>query len=545
MMKTIMTNDFTDDSHLGIRDRLLQAFSADNEKDIGNLLQFLNRGTELQDTDLKTNLIILTKSDDEELEAHLQVAPNLKDLPPIERTGTSSPYMFGPALGLIGDFITNAELQRVGSLFLCKESLRQARLSILAHILKLTPLLETDEREMRTYETTCDKMKARFHIVWEDQEIKELFGIDFSSFLHAWQIAVRSKDYSLASSNNWPSRLAGFSIEQYQRTDFDNRIIYHYLYPAFRHAADNAQKQFLTLEQLNLLENFIVALIFSCYITINGNTHFGMPKIKQSLDEPAKEIELVMQGVGDLSMNEWNVGFYKKEAILGPEVISNAFWNEEFIIPKKEPYSERIYNCLICWDRDADSAVNYIQDHQAGISIGKSLSITTLKIAPGSPIRLADISPEQENDSRASELDNSKIKFAIYGKLLVKNGEVEDKATIAEQFQDVRHLFSLPNLNPRNIQQQIDNQHNKVLDILCRHQHLLRRYAGLENLCDSSDHLGIFRYSQRLCKLGRQILGDAAKKKAHESLAIAYEDLVSNIDPWLHYFIGLPARICG
>ncbi|MGR3311285.1 MAG: hypothetical protein ACUZ77_10995 [Candidatus Brocadiales bacterium] len=41
------------------------------------------------------------------------------------------------------------------------------------------------------------------------------------------------------------------------------------------------------------------------------------------------------------------------------------------------------------------------------------------------------------------------VEFAVFGQQLVKAGELVDFKDIVTQFEDIRHLFKLPNINPK------------------------------------------------------------------------------------------------
>ncbi len=57
-----------------------------------------------------------------------------------------------------------------------------------------------------------------------------------------------------------------------------------------------------------------------------------------------------------------------------------------------------------------------------------------------------EIVKEKEEERIKTEDITDEIEFAAFGQQVIRNGEITDLGTIAQQFSDVRHLFKLPNL---------------------------------------------------------------------------------------------------
>lgn len=121
-----------------------------------------------------------------------------------------------------------------------------------------------------------------------------------------------------------------------------------------------------------------------------------------------------MQGCGNLTMNEWFVGY-----------LSSAFTSnkEKFLYILNERLPERTYSCLVKW---RDKSPHYtIEDLRFDVYVQR--------------VRMA------KNDSDITK----DIEFAVFGQKLVEDGELVDFGEIARQFADIRHLYKLPNINPR------------------------------------------------------------------------------------------------
>jgi len=136
---------------------------------------------------------------------------------------------------------------------------------------------------------------------------------------------------------------------------------------------------------------------------------------------------VAMQGIGDLTMNHWNVGYLRSPFTGGkPEILHLL----------DEPIHERVYSCIIKW-RDRDRVPRYeIRD----VRFNRYVFNT------------------DQNDPMVVQIDGKgvadQIEFAVYGQQTIKpngngsSGEVFEIGEIVHQFSDVRHLFQLPNLNP-------------------------------------------------------------------------------------------------
>lgn len=121
-----------------------------------------------------------------------------------------------------------------------------------------------------------------------------------------------------------------------------------------------------------------------------------------------------MQGCGNLTMNSWFVAYCKSDFT---DCIPT------FLYRRDEPFQERIYTCLI---KDRDTRRLSIDPVRFNIYKRR-----IYKVMDGADV---DITETAE--------------FAIFGQQLVKNGQLVDSRTVVTQFEDIRHLFKLANINP-------------------------------------------------------------------------------------------------
>jgi hypothetical protein len=129
----------------------------------------------------------------------------------------------------------------------------------------------------------------------------------------------------------------------------------------------------------------------------------------------SQDYEIVgMQGCGNLTMNSWFVGFLNSDFTHGKPV---------FLYRREEQFEARQYTCIVKWKETRRVSMEVLRFNPYTKSV--------LQISGGEE---KDITPE--------------IEFAVFGQQLVRGGELVDFKTIVKQFEDIRHLFKLPNINP-------------------------------------------------------------------------------------------------
>lgn len=135
-----------------------------------------------------------------------------------------------------------------------------------------------------------------------------------------------------------------------------------------------------------------------------------------------------IQGIGDLTMNLWNVAYVNNE-ITGEPKILHLF---------NEPIHDRLYTCLVKW----------IDGRQPNLEI---TNVTFDRYIYNQDIN----SPEVVKIDGKPVAD--KIEFAVYGQQVIRPSynnpaisEIFHPREIAHQFPDIRHFLQLPNLNPNH-----------------------------------------------------------------------------------------------
>ena len=384
--------------------------------------------------DLASSLILLEGSDDYKIRSDLHFSPELQTLPRIRRTGKSTPSMLAPLLGLEGDYITDPDLQRTKSLFLSTKAAVEEWLHLIFRILEMKKPPRFFHFSEEKLDGLGDKMAVKNKVWFEKLKkiinVKPLPTNNNLKFLIKDLINKRLFEAGIIDEKTLPEQL--------------DQIIQLYLtWHIKRLTDDQREQQNIPHKKLEKLwKNLHIALFFALDTTPYKFRHLGdyrlLEKIKYSPSEAPKNF--VFQGFGDLSMNEWNVAFYHENG--KPKVF----------IPINEPFVNRTYHCLVVWkhnigknlrlSNNIKEAIYFIDKEKMGITLNQDVSITELNFLNKKPYIIFP-----EKDSSFLELDEL-VDFAVFGKLILRDGQVVKPEEIVEQFKDIRHFFLLPNINP-------------------------------------------------------------------------------------------------
>jgi len=375
--------------------------------------------------DYSSSVIILTSDPGRRsIWANLHVPGNVANLPQIRRTGTFAPWMVGAPLEL-NDNVTDPDLQR-------------------KNCLPLTPLSAIEEAFIFYLKVVNRARKPRITGL-----LTELLGPAFSKLLaDACKCMCRLEEDGVVPDPNKTKPIfdsfegcvlqleTTLKVKPAATARLTAMLALWFARDLMR---DEVPEDVARIQQQ--LRDFFLAFKSSVKKEALDSAHFGRNRFHQITKRPddnSQWTNLVVQGAGDLTMNQWNVAFIRREQ--EPIVI----------IPENEPYTTRTYTCLIAWTRQADAkslekisvAVNKTR---SGIVLGDTLALSRLRIMPASPyLRLPDDIVVDHKDVNIAKM----IDFALYGKLVLRDGELVEPAEMVDEFHDLRHVFKLPNLNP-------------------------------------------------------------------------------------------------
>jgi len=116
-------------------------------------------------------------------------------------------------------------------------------------------------------------------------------------------------------------------------------------------------------------------------------------------------------------MNMWYVAYIRSRFTGGKKVL---------IYPSEEPIADRQYICLVKWG-----------DRRVTIEEGVKFN----------PYARED----EDHLFIGGEGRDDEVEFAVSGKPVIRNGRPVPLDSVVNMFADMRHLFQLPNVNPKNL----------------------------------------------------------------------------------------------
>ena len=476
-MATSSTPDCYSDLH-SIRTQLCEKRKSEDEK---LLIRFLgnNRLFEENTADVASSLILLRANEAWHINAHLHYAPKLQQLPLIKRPGTYTPWMWGHFLDLEG-VITDPVLQRTHCLFLTRESAFEAWAALLIHIL---------ENIATIGENSNEKFIREKLIETEGEFTKKNKENWFPYLLDLLIYVYKNPLYKLKGTDfhETAEREINRCVKELltKRVDSIPQSAISTLQKKCTDCLDKLDKTgIVSVPDITLIRNYLRALLYALGTAPFEHRHLGPDRLEKIQEnDGAERHNLVIQGVGDLSFNTWNVAFYHEEVDEKvkeetPSADGSRQKSEEgesirkrkkrVFLPEGEPISERKYSCLIVWKKDADrekirNAVSAIagtdSQNSLGASVRYDLSISQLRFMPGEQPRIRLVGDESH---KLEDL----VDFAIYGQLLLRAGQVVAPGRIVDEFEDVRHVFNLPNVNQgtKEFEERMEKWKNAVKD---------------------------------------------------------------------------------
>ncbi|HEY1205231.1 MAG: hypothetical protein ABSH46_11070 [Bryobacteraceae bacterium] len=140
-----------------------------------------------------------------------------------------------------------------------------------------------------------------------------------------------------------------------------------------------------------------------------------------------------VQGHGDLTMNYWHVAYCAQPALNSHPVFCRLNTVEDQ--PVIEPHQDRTYRCLVKW-KDTGRRPRVEFRNIRFLPAGSEAGVT---------VHLAD-----DDDRDISE----DISFAMAGKTIIENRVELPLEAIIDRFDDVRHIFTLPETPARGFYRQ-------------------------------------------------------------------------------------------
>lgn len=444
--------------------------------DAARVIQFLRKNN-LWDkpADFASSLILMQADEQQQIRAGLNLTPNISQLPPLERTGTSPPFMYGHLLSYEDHVVTDADLQRAWCLFMTKEAAIQEWINLLVRIVGAAA--ETDSEQWPKIH------KSGVRGPYSREEDTASWWPEVQDLLEIGREIESKKAMDRPTIDLVKDKIMGvlkvFVDDVFVQANKDQaeRIENHLqgrLDSLLKEKSQSKEKAPITS---SLLNDLLTAFAIASKEHLREQRHLGKSRIRPIYYQKPDVSNIVIQGAGDLSMNPWNIAFYwpgeRRENVPGPTPIpENNSGQPQVYIPPREPYASRTYHCLVVWkegdQKELQTVIDAIKgdEHRdpLGVTIGRDLSIIALKISPGIPYL------HLPGQSSAGATLYKLVQFAVYGKLVLRKGNLVDRVEVIDEFQDLRHVFRLPNINPKNIPDS-----SGAAEFVKNREHLLKR----------------------------------------------------------------------
>ncbi|WP_022663623.1 hypothetical protein [Desulfospira joergensenii] len=142
-----------------------------------------------------------------------------------------------------------------------------------------------------------------------------------------------------------------------------------------------------------------------------------------------------VQSCGDLTMNPWHVAFVWEDGL--PVLYRLGTHGDPQSI--QEPWHERTYRCLVKWKQG-------VKDCPYAFLDLKFVQI-------GNRFEAREVPPDHGSAQLAGYITED-IEFALSGKIIINRGQDVSLASAIDRFQDVRHVFNVPEVPVRDLQGQ-------------------------------------------------------------------------------------------
>ncbi|HVG11166.1 MAG TPA: hypothetical protein VNM67_25915 [Thermoanaerobaculia bacterium] len=359
----------------------------------------------------------LVTVDPHHLELHLSYSEGLEHGPVILRSGDSPPVMEDPEE--LGSYTTDPDLQRIGAYYILEAQkpshLRKIYFLFAGSYILNGSLLGTAEARERAQRLAQNYRPSLSGFPEPDEFHTGTFSFDIVT------LAERIRDVlNLACPPAEPLRAedAIRAVSSVYTKHFE-----HYLSNFQALKDDRVYRETVDFNMRKYLR-----LLFK---------QSEIPSHEQAIQQRGLGDIILMQGCGDLTMNDWNVAF-----------VSGASHPKRqwcLLYPHGEPLNDREYSCLIKWSCRPAELEALARHHR----IVYPYQIAKVRFKAPSPA-LSSLSdrPDRHVFLKEQPIGNL-IEFAVYGRQLCRDRELVKLRSVVREFNDLRHVYKLPNLNRR------------------------------------------------------------------------------------------------
>ena len=368
----------------------------------------------------KSSLLVV---DPHRINLHLSYSPGLEHGPIILRRGDESPIMEDPEKP--GSYTTDPDIQRIGAYYI-REKQKVDHLRVIAYWFAGNYILHG---EIEGRDTARHDARRVFLTYFPHQldidfpfppEFADTFPHDLVEFLTGSGV-LDLLGVPAPLSSKWKKGTASYKEASIKMNELYSE---RGLISKFETLSKSAQFRRSVLYNLNKYLRLLILLSKT-------------PSHDQEISSRAEGDVVLIQGCGDLTMNEWNVAFVSGDSLPRGE---RRDWN--LLHAPGEPLNDREYTCLIKWQCERNHP-DLLKIVRTGVRIVYPYQIASLQfLAPS----LGSVLPDRHVFLRGEPIGHL-IEFAVYGRRVLRSGKVANLANIVREFSDVRHIFTLPNLN--------------------------------------------------------------------------------------------------
>jgi len=374
----------------------------------------------------------LVRVDPRRLNLHISYSEGLENGPIIQRSGDSSPVM--EHLGDLGSYTTDPDLQRLGSYYITEER-KRAHIRDIFYRFVGSYIMYSDLVGVPKAKEEAKNIMLNYYTEVGIESFEELLSKARLEMTHlAGDIVGQIGSLTGFIASN------GIDLTALFETPLNNAALEH---EATRSMGDLYRKSYPHFDdgyaELRTRRGFIDTVAY------NANKYLKLlmfliktPSHERIIRDRSQGRLLLIQGCGDLTMNEWNIAFICNEYQATDRDRSDGW---KLLYPSGEPLNDRTYTCLIKWRLPRNDERLISLSERTRVVYPYQIAQVRFK-APS-----LEIGPADRHVFLDGEPIGHMIEFAVYGQQLVRAGELVRLHSVVHEFGDIRHIYMLPNIN--------------------------------------------------------------------------------------------------
>lgn len=373
-------------------------------------------GSNRRDSSELSNVVV---ADPFRLDLHLSYSEGLENGPVILRSGDSPPIMEDPEE--LGSYTTDPDLQRIGTYYIL-DSQKPDHLRTIYYLFAGSYIINGSL-------LGPEKARAQAHRLAQNyrHDLSELpEPLEFHTATFSFDIVKLAQTVRKTLSDHLASPPS--DLENAEQAILIMDSVFKKYFPHYLSAFQTLKSDRVYREAIDFNTRKYLRLLFK---------QSDVPSHDQAIRQREPGDIVLMQGCGDLTMNEWNVAF-----VSGASHPKNRWC---LLCSPGEPLNDREYSCLIKWSCRPDELEDLSRHHR----IVYPYQVAKLRFKTPSPALSSGHDKPDRHVFLQEQPIGHLIEFAVYGRQLCRNRERVALRSIIREFNDLRHVYKLPNLNSR------------------------------------------------------------------------------------------------